>query len=216
MQGRNSRVIFADSVVALAHVEIMTDRRAFGIARRSFAQRRPAAFLPDAWRLCWRKADTRCGLQLEQTIPSSLTGELPVTKGYHVGVGSASRTRFINTKTRRKTHPRRIQAIKRRPASEEKSSNSPKPHERHPDIWRSSRTPASIVTSEINSASDPLRLTPVFRHQPAACVSVASFRSRSYSLHQSYRTAPRTRPNSAFISWQASPLRHPVGSTITS
>jgi hypothetical protein len=38
------------------------------------------------------------GLQLGQTIPSSLTGELPITKGYHVGVGFGISYRFASTK----------------------------------------------------------------------------------------------------------------------
>jgi hypothetical protein len=38
------------------------------------------------------------GLQLGQTIPSSLTGELPISKGYHVGWGFGISYRFTSTK----------------------------------------------------------------------------------------------------------------------
>lgn len=62
---------------------------------RSVAQQR---FFFTAGAYIGEKQKLDGGLQLGQAIPSSLTGELPVTKGYHVGFGFGISYRFTSTK----------------------------------------------------------------------------------------------------------------------
>jgi len=62
---------------------------------RSVAQQR---FFLTAGAYIGEKQTLDGGWQLGQTIPSSFTGELPVTKGYHVGWGVGISYRFASTK----------------------------------------------------------------------------------------------------------------------
>lgn len=62
---------------------------------RGFAQQR---FFLTAGAYIGERQKLDGGLQVGQVIPSSLTGELPVTQGYHVGFGLGLSFRFASTK----------------------------------------------------------------------------------------------------------------------
>lgn len=62
---------------------------------RGFAQQR---FFLTAGAYIGERQKLDGGLQVGQVIPSTLTGELPVTKGYHVGFGIGLSFRFASTK----------------------------------------------------------------------------------------------------------------------
>ena len=61
------------------------------------------------------------GLQVGQPIPSSLTGELPVSKGYHGGWGFGVSYRFTSTKDLQKDTSTLKTSCKKRPANKRRA-----------------------------------------------------------------------------------------------